>query len=120
MVPLADKALLIEIDVPAAVLLEVNERLPVNDDAPVVVMAPPLVNVKLFRLDSVPRENVAALPPLLRVRLLVGPAAKLAFKAPTLLELTRLAVTVSPAVVSFDVNVKDEPLSEPAPDSVIA
>ena len=46
-VPVADIALLMPIAVPAATLLEVSERLPVNADAPVVLITPPLVSMKL-------------------------------------------------------------------------
>lgn len=75
--PAADNGLLIDIAVPAAVLFEVKDRFPEKLEAPVVEIVPPFVRVKLCTLVMVPRVNAAEFPESFRIRLLLGPAAKL-------------------------------------------
>jgi hypothetical protein len=118
--PVAERALLIDMAVPAAELLDVNERLPEKLDAPVVVIAPPFVREKLRMFDNVPREKEEASPALFSVMSFLAPAPNVAVREPTLLEFVRLAVTVSAAVVSLELSVKDAPVSEPVPVSVMA
>lgn len=119
-VPVAVSALLIEIAVPAAVLFDVSDKLPEKLEAPLVVIVPPFVKAKLCTLVTVPSVNIAALPESLRVTLLLGPAANVPEKPPTLLELTKFAVTLSAAVESVEFIARVVAVIEPVPVSLTA
>lgn len=118
-VPAADNGLLIAIEVPAAVLLDVSDRLPLKLEAPVVVIVPPLVKEKSCTLVTVPRENAAALPESFKITLLLGPAAKVPENPPTLFELLKLVVTLSAAAESVDRTERFVAVNEPVPVSVM-
>ena len=106
--------------VPAAALLELNVRLPLKVDAPLVDIAPPLESEKSWTLATVPSVKFDALPALLRVTLFVGPAANVPANEVTALELARFVVTISAGVESEEVTLRVVALSEPLPVSLIA
>ena len=72
-----------------------------------VVIAPPLVRLKLLMLDMEATVKLLLLPESLSVMLLAGPEAKPAVSEPTLLEDVRRADTVSVLVVSLELIVSE-------------
>ena len=119
-VPVAVRALLIAIAVPAATLFDVSDRLPEKLEPAVVVILPPFVSEKLCTLETAPKEKLELSPALFSVTLFVGAAAKVPENADTLLELARFAVIVSAAVESVEVMARVPVVNEPPADSLIA
>ena len=72
-----------------------------------VVIAPPLVRLKLLMLDMELTVKLLLLPESLSVMLLAGPEAKPAVSEPTLLEEVSRAETVSVLVESVELMVSE-------------